>query len=84
MLTSSNNSFILYRLLNFGAKTWWAHRQLRNQGKHTDARRAERRDILDDVDALRKAQYLLIAHGRWIIVTGRHANVSGYGGMEYP
>jgi hypothetical protein len=84
MLTDTNNSFTIYRLLNFGTKSWWAHRQLRDQGKHTEARQAERRDILSDVNTLRQAQYVLVAHGRWVIVTGRHSNVSGYGGLEYP
>jgi hypothetical protein len=84
MLTSSNKGSTIYRILNFGAKCWWAHRQLRGQGKHIEARRAERRDILGDVDTLRKAQYIVIAHGRWIIITGCHSHVSGYGGMEYP
>jgi len=84
MLESTSKSFTVYEILNFGAKNWWAHRQLRDQGKDAEARRGERRDILSDINTLRKAQYLLIAHGRWIILTGRHANVSGYGGMEYP
>ena len=74
MLADTNNSFIIYRLLNFGTKSWWARRQLRDQGKHTEARRAERRDILSNVVTLRQAQYVLIAHGRWIIVTGRHSS----------
>ena len=84
MLANTKNNFIIYSILNLGTKSWWAHRQLRNLGKHKEARRAERRDILSDVVTLRQAQYVLIAHGRWIIVTGRHSNVSGYGGMEYP
>jgi len=84
MLADTNNTFTIYRLLNFGTKSWWAHRQLRDQGKYTEARRAERRDILSDVNTLRQAQYVLIAHGRWIIITGHHSNVSGYGGIEYP
>lgn len=84
MFADINNGFIIYRLLNFGTKGWWAHRQLRVQGKHTEARRVERRDIVSNVVTLRQAQYVLIAHGRWIIVTGRHSDVSGYGGMEYP
>jgi hypothetical protein len=84
MLTSTNKGSTIYRILNFGTKGWWAHRQLREQGKHIEARRAERRDILGDVDTLRKAQYIVIAHGRWIIIAGRHSQVSGFGGMEYP
>ena len=83
-MLENTNSFTIYQILNFGAKTWWAHQQLRDRGKHAEARRAERRDIRSDVDTLRKAQYILIAHGRWIIITGRHANVSGYGSMGYP
>jgi hypothetical protein len=84
MLASTNKGSTIYRILNFGTKCWWAHQQLRGQGKHAEARRAERRDILGDIDTLRKAQYIVIAHGRWIIITGRHSQVSGYGGVEYP
>jgi hypothetical protein len=84
MLTPIKKGFTIYRILNFGTKGWWAHRRLREQGKHTEARRAERRDILGDVDTLRKAQYIIIAHGRWIIIKGPHSYVSGYGGLEYP
>lgn len=83
-MLENTNSFTIYQILNFVAKTWWAHHQLRYQGQYTEARRAERHDILSDVDTLRKAQYILVAHGRWIVITGRHANVSDYGGMESP
>jgi hypothetical protein len=84
MQADINNGFTIYRILNFGTKNWWAHRQLRDQGKHIEARRGERRDILSDVGTLRKARFVLIGHGRWLIATGSHCNVSGYGGMEYP
>jgi hypothetical protein len=60
----------IYRVLNFGAKSWRAHQQLRDMGKHVEARREERRNILSDLDTLRSALYILVGHGRFLIVTG--------------
>lgn len=74
----------IYRILNFGAKSWWAHKQLRDMGKHVEARREERRNILDDLETVRSALYILIGHGRFVIVTGPHSTVSGYGELEHP
>lgn len=59
-----------YHVLNFGAKSWWAHQQLRNMGKHAEARREERRNILSDLETVRSALYILVGHGRFAIVTG--------------
>ena len=78
-----NNSTI-YRILNFGAKSWWAHKQLRDMGKIAEARREERRNILDDLKTVCSALYILVSHGRFVIVTGPHSTVSGYGEMEHP
>jgi hypothetical protein len=74
----------IYRILNFDAKSWWAHRQLRDMGKHVEARREERRSILSDLATVRAALYVLVGHGRFVIVTGPYSNVSGYGEMEHP
>ncbi len=68
----------IYRILNFGAKSWWAHKQLRDMGKHVEARHEERRNILDDLETVRSALYILVGHGRFVIVTGPYSNVSGY------
>ncbi len=73
----------IYRVLNFGAKSWWAHKQLRDMGKHVEARREERRNILSDLETVRSALYILVGHGRFVIVTGPYSNVSGYGEMEH-
>lgn len=74
----------IYRVLNFGAKSWWAHKQLRDMGKHVEARREERRSILSDLETVRSALYILVGHGRFVIVTSPYSNVSGYGEMEHP
>ena len=74
----------IYRVLNFGAKSWWAHQRLRDIGKHVEARREERRNILSDLETVRSALYILVGHGRFVIVTGPYTNVSGYGEMEHP
>ena len=74
----------IYRILNFGAKSWWAHRRLRDLGKQIEARREERRNILSDLETVRSAQYILVGHGRFVIITGPYSNVSGYGEMEHP
>lgn len=73
----------IYRILNFGAKSWWANKQLRDMGKHVEARREERRDILSDLGTVRSALYTLVGHGRFVIITGPYSNVSGYGEMEH-
>ncbi len=43
----------IYRILNFGAKSWWAHKRLHDMGKHVEARHEERRNILDDLETMR-------------------------------
>jgi hypothetical protein len=53
-------------------------------GKHIEARREERRSILSDLATVRSALYILVGHGRFVIVTGPFSNVSGYGEMEHP
>jgi hypothetical protein len=78
------NNTTIYKILDFGARTWWAHKQLRDLGKDLEARRAERRAILDDLETVRSALYVMIGHGRFVIVTGPHSTVSGYGQLEYP
>ena len=75
---------VIYRILNFGAKSWWAHRQLREMGKPMEARREERRNILSDLKTVRSALYMLIGHGRFVIITGPYSTVSGYGEIEHP
>ena len=45
------NNTIIYKILDFGARTWWAHKQLRDLGKDVEARRAERRAGLRDLRA---------------------------------
>ena len=74
----------IYRIMNYEAKCWWAHRRLRDMGKSVEARRYERRSILSDLATVRSALYILVGHGRFVIVTGPYSNVSGYGGMEHP
>ena len=74
----------IYRVLNFGAKSWWAHQQLRNMGKCAEARREERRNILSDLKTVRSALYMLVGHGRFVLITGPHSTVSGYGEIEHP
>jgi hypothetical protein len=82
--TMNIDNTTIYRILNFGAKSWWAHKQLRDLGKHAEARREERRNILSDLVTVRSALYILVGHGRFVIVTGPYSNVSGYGEMEHP
>jgi len=74
----------IYRVLNFGAKSWWAHQRLRDVGKQVEARREERRSILSDLETVRSALYILVGHGRFVIVTGTYSSVSGYGELEHP
>ena len=63
------DNITLYRVLNFGAKSWWAHRRLRDMGRHAEARREERRNILSDLATVRSALYILVGHGRFVIIT---------------
>lgn len=60
----------IYRILNFGAKSWWAHHRRRHMGKYVEARRDERRNILSDLATVQSALYILVGHGRFVIVTG--------------
>jgi hypothetical protein len=82
--TMNIDNTTIYRILNFGAKSWWAHQRLRDMGKHVEARREERRNILSDLETVRSALYILVGHGRFVVVTGTYSNVSGYGEMEHP
>jgi hypothetical protein len=81
--TMNIDNTTIYRVLNLGAKSWWTHKQLRDMGKHVEARREERRNILSDLATVRSALYILVGHGRFVIVTGPYSNVSGYGEMEH-
>lgn len=74
----------IYQMLDFNARSWWAHADLRKCGKVIEARKAERQSIKNDLETVRKAQYILVSNGRWVIVTGRHSNVSGYGWLNDP
>jgi hypothetical protein len=42
------------------------------------------RNILSDLETVRSALYILVCHGRFVIITGPYSNVSGYGEMEHP
>jgi hypothetical protein len=61
----------LYSILNTSAKNWWYHRQLRKRGEVKEARRRERKAILDDVRVLRAALendgFLTHGRGGWIL-----------------
>ena len=43
--TMNIDNTVTYRVLNFGAKSWWAHQRLREMGKQVEGRREERRGI---------------------------------------
>ena len=60
----------IYRVLNFGAKSWWGHQQLRNMGRCAEARSEEHRSVLSDLNTVRSALYMLVGRGRLVIVTG--------------
>jgi hypothetical protein len=53
-------------------------------GKQVEARHEERRNILSDLETVRLELYILVGHGRFVIVTGPRSIVSGYGEMELP
>jgi len=59
--TMNIDNTIIYRVLNFGAKSWWASNQLRDMGKHVEARREERRNILSDLETVRSALYIPVS-----------------------
>ena len=44
----------IYKILDDAARSWWYHRQLREQGKHEEARVLERKSIMSRVYILRK------------------------------
>ena len=75
---------VTYRVLNFGAKSWWAHQRLREMGKQVEGRREERRNIRSDLETVRLGLHILVGHSRFVIVTGPRSIVSGYGEMELP
>jgi len=64
----------LYAILNAHAKRWWYHDMLRRQGKHQEARRSEREDILETVARLRQViaggGFLTVGRGGWTLHIG--------------
>ena len=72
----------LYGILNDDAKAWWYHVKLRGDGDVIEARRRERRSILDKVSSLREALdnggFLSIGRGGWSLNMSRHHRLSGY------
>ncbi|MFW6083741.1 MAG: hypothetical protein ACODAA_00835 [Gemmatimonadota bacterium] len=45
----------LYSILDRQARSWWYHRQLRDEGNEREARKRERRSIRSTLDSLRQA-----------------------------
>jgi hypothetical protein len=71
--TMNIDNTIIYRILNFGARSWWAHQRLRDMGKYVEARRDERLNILRNLATVRSALYILVGHGRFVIITGLYS-----------
>ena len=79
----------IYKILDDSARSWWYHRQLREQGKHQEARRCERRAILDKVRVLREclenSGYAMNSRHGWRIHYKEWANLSHcYPGLDQP
>jgi len=60
---------MLYKTLNREAKNWWWFKELRKQGKASEARQKERRSILDKVELIRTCKryggHLYLGNASW-------------------
>ena len=79
----------IYKILDDSARDWWYHRQLREQGKHQEARRHERRAILDNVRVLRECLenggYAMNSRHGWRVQYREFASLSHcYPGLDRP
>ena len=78
----------LYRILNWDARRWWYHVELRRQGQFAEARRRERRSIRNTLADLREALkgggYLAIGRGGWTLYISDNRRVEHYGGIAEP
>ena len=79
----------VYKILDDAARSWWHHRQLREQGKHEEARVLERKSILDRVLTLRKCLenggYATNGRGGWAIHYSEWGRLEGnHPGLDQP
>lgn len=79
----------IYEILDESTQSWWYHRQLREQGKHQEARRCERRAILDNVRVLRECLenggYATNSRHAWSIHYSEWGTLSHcYPGLDQP
>jgi len=58
---------VIYKKLNHHAKTWWYHMELRENGKHIEARTKERFSIKSSLATIRRAVLMTIGHGGWTV-----------------
>ncbi len=72
----------LYGLLDHEARRWWYHAELRAKGNATEARRRERRSILDHARMLRAARdnggVLTLKQGGFTLYFEANARLQGY------
>lgn len=78
-----NNIFILLRQ---HAKGWWYFKELRSQGKNTEAREKEHKSTRSHIDQLRETikngGYLSIGRGGWTLHIDDGHTLGHYGGIE--
>jgi len=76
----------IYALLDASARVWWYHRQLRENGQITEARRRELASIRDHARDLRQAQenggFLTVGRGGWTLHIARGHTLKGYGDVN--
>lgn len=82
---------MLYQKLNQETKKWWFHQDLRNKGQIKEARRLERKSILERVKCLRGAVFFSIGdYGSSLYIIDKkkkfgsgHSVLSGINGDLY-
>lgn len=77
---------IIRSLLLQDTKSWWWHKQLRQQGKIEEARRAEHKSLQDKVSILRQCLanggWVSIGRGGWTCHYKPNAKYQGYGNFD--
>lgn len=78
----------IYAILNASARSWWYHRQLREQGRVAEARQRERASIRDHARDLKEARrnggFVTMGRGGWTLYIERNYALKGYGDISDP
>ena len=79
---------MLYAILDYKARSWWYHKELRAKGNTQEARMKERQSIKSSLKALRETQtnngWLSIGRGGWTLNISPGHRMEHYGGLNEP